>query len=591
MNKKTQDMTRKMTMIKKTLLMVLMLTFGMNVSWGQTEPIGYNYSGTYFIANANYSDDATLTGSDYSPTVKTGNFYLCPASNYYDGDKTDDLKKMPFLTTHQPDDDGTGRPSIFTDPIAKWEIVFAEPDEETQKDYYYIKFVSSESTKYYLVHNEQIVSGTGTNPGRVRYHLQLSIDGVDKDDYLFYISPNTRTTDKNYNICSKAEESRTPSASRPNGASLNPAKANLNFYTGQTQNSPGSFQRNVDKARVYCGGLIGHWDLHDKTGLWYFEDVKCKTPGINYVYDDTNNELTLTLASETESFVYYTEGTGLVVPDDPTTSDNLYESELTITGTTTIKAMTHKNYMEDSEPIMKKIVLNPIINLTIPEGGYTYDGTAKQPTVTSIMVGETTIEADDYEVSYSDNTNAGIGTAKVNITAKAGSDYIVYGSTTFTINKADITPSVSVDGWSYGDTSTPVITGNSGEGTVTCEYKERGAEDETYTTTVPTAVGNYTVRATIAETTNYNAGSATADFSITKKSLGDGADPALGISIDVTKVGTTYTVTVKQGGSTTLTEGDYTETGNAIANGKYYITTVTVMVRQKAMVISLCLTA
>ena len=29
-------MTRKMMMIKKTLLMVLMMTFGINVSWGAT---------------------------------------------------------------------------------------------------------------------------------------------------------------------------------------------------------------------------------------------------------------------------------------------------------------------------------------------------------------------------------------------------------------------------------------------------------------------------------------------------------------------------------------------------------------------------
>jgi hypothetical protein len=31
----TQDMTRKMTMIKKTLMMVLMVAFGTTVSWGQ----------------------------------------------------------------------------------------------------------------------------------------------------------------------------------------------------------------------------------------------------------------------------------------------------------------------------------------------------------------------------------------------------------------------------------------------------------------------------------------------------------------------------------------------------------------------------
>ncbi len=58
-------MTRKMTMIKKTLLVVLMLTFGTTVSWGQTD-----YSGTYYIKSASTCK---------SPS---GDYYLCPTENW-----------------------------------------------------------------------------------------------------------------------------------------------------------------------------------------------------------------------------------------------------------------------------------------------------------------------------------------------------------------------------------------------------------------------------------------------------------------------------------------------------------------------------
>ena len=81
--------------------------------------------------------------------------------------------------------------------------------------------------------------------------------------------------------------------------------------------------------------------------------------------------------------------------------------------------------------------------------------------------------------------------------------------------KADIQPSVTLEGWMYGDTpNTPSVTGNDGGGAVTYYYKVKGAEDSTYTETKPTAAGNYTVKAVIAETDDYKSGSATADFTI-----------------------------------------------------------------------------
>lgn len=61
----------------------------------------------------------------------------------------------------------------------------------------------------------------------------------------------------------------------------------------------------------------------------------------------------------------------------------------------------------------------------------------------------------------------------------------------------------------------------SSTGNVTVEYKLKDAEDSTYTTTKPSAVGDYTVRVTVATDENYTEASATKDFSITYLSKPD----------------------------------------------------------------------
>ena len=84
---------------------------------------------------------------------------------------------------------------------------------------------------------------------------------------------------------------------------------------------------------------------------------------------------------------------------------------------------------------------------------------------------------------------------------------------TLTIEKAAIQPTVTLQGWSYGaEPNTPVVEGNPGKGEVSYTYKAAGAE--VFTETVPTALGTHTVKATIAETANYQSGEATSEFTI-----------------------------------------------------------------------------
>ena len=100
------------------------------------------------------------------------------------------------------------------------------------------------------------------------------------------------------------------------------------------------------------------------------------------------------------------------------------------------------------------------------------------------------------------------------------------GSVNVSIAKVSITPTVAITGWTYKESpNTPTVTGNKGNGAVTYEY----FTDENCTTKttaanslsnseggVPKNAGKYWVKATIAETENYNGATAKAGFEIKK---------------------------------------------------------------------------
>lgn len=90
-------------------------------------------------------------------------------------------------------------------------------------------------------------------------------------------------------------------------------------------------------------------------------------------------------------------------------------------------------------------------------------------------------------------------------------------SVTVQMNKANISPTVSISNWTYGGTaSNPSVDGNSGSGTVTYYYKLSSASS--WSTTKPSNAGSYNIKADIAETTNYNSGTCTSNFTINKAS-------------------------------------------------------------------------
>lgn len=183
----------------------------------------------------------------------------------------------------------------------------------------------------------------------------------------------------------------------------------------------------------------------------------------------------------------------------------------------------------------------------------TYNGSAIEPTPTVSYNSSVLNSATDYELIYRDNTNAGTATV---IAIGTGTYAGKAAAKNFTIQKADLSSlSVSMSDWSYNSSSsTPSVTGNSGSGTVTYQYKSSGAADNTYSEDKPSNAGTYTVKATVAETANYNGGTATADFTISKATQSVTLS-ATSLTIDVGSTGS-FTVTRSGDGAITATSSN-----------------------------------
>ena len=179
-------------------------------------------------------------------------------------------------------------------------------------------------------------------------------------------------------------------------------------------------------------------------------------------------------------------------------------------------------------------------------------------------------------------TKAGTFTVKVD-TAANGIYAAGTQSATLTVEKANGTGTVSMEGWTYGETAKePVISDN--KGAATYQYKVKGSDDSTYSPDKPSNAGEYTVKATFAETDLYKETTATADFTIAKAQAV--------ISVDTTPIVKTYGDTWELPTATTTfgavsadktvaemsNAGEYTVTYTVAGNDNYNGDTKTVSV-------------
>ena len=166
----------------------------------------------------------------------------------------------------------------------------------------------------------------------------------------------------------------------------------------------------------------------------------------------------------------------------------------------------------------------------------TYDGddTAEKSEITGTpVVGNKALDADDVSLNTDNMTGTfnsadadkatTVTLAGLSLTGTDATNYKLPKTVTCTgtITKADGAGTVKLEGWTYGDKANAPQPTSATNGTdkVTYRYKLKGAADSTFTATVPTAAGSYTVKATFPATGNHTETTATADFAIAKKAL------------------------------------------------------------------------
>ncbi len=205
------------------------------------------------------------------------------------------------------------------------------------------------------------------------------------------------------------------------------------------------------------------------------------------------------------------------------------------------------------------------VGLTWGETSLAYTGSAQAPTAT--LVATDIVNNDDVTVSVSGaETNVGGPyTATATLGGTAAANYVLSSATTtFSIGKVALVFSVSMDDWTFGGTAAdPSVTFTTGSGTPTYTYS---ADGSTWSSEKPTAAGEYTVKATVAASENYNAGEATDDFTIAK------AEISVPSGVNATYDGTPKTGLAEgegytRGGDYTATAaGNYTATATPDAN-------------------------
>lgn len=216
----------------------------------------------------------------------------------------------------------------------------------------------------------------------------------------------------------------------------------------------------------------------------------------NLVYDGTAQDLITAGTTNTGTLQYSLDGETYSTDIPQGTDAKTYKVYYRVIGDANHSDIEAQSF---NVTIAAKTVNNPTI--TLSQTSYTYDGNAKEPTVT-VKDGVTTISATEYTVSYTNNTN--VGTATVSITDKEGGNYNVNGSATFTISSTNgtLTPPSAFSNLIYTGKAQNLITAGS-TNTGTMQYSLDGT---TYATSIPqgTDAGSYTVYYRVKGDANHN---------------------------------------------------------------------------------------
>jgi hypothetical protein len=259
----------------------------------------------------------------------------------------------------------------------------------------------------------------------------------------------------------------------------------------------------------------------------------------SYELAATNNMVTLSVTPATANYVSQVTAERTItggMAQAPSTEPGIDDNAITVTPSDMNTDPSGRNsytfQMPDSEYDVvvtvyfasRTSIANATVTLLdVPDGGFTYDSEAKEPGLT-VSLDNTTLTENDYTVAYSNNVNAGTAT----ITVSGVKTYTGTATQTFTIQKASLEFSVSIEGWTLGSqANSPFVEGLPEEimnPQVTYSYKAKGEDFYMDPGLVPQQAGEWTVKAVVAESDNYQAGEATYDFEIVYRTLTEGED-------------------------------------------------------------------
>ena len=248
-------------------------------------------------------------------------------------------------------------------------------------------------------------------------------------------------------------------------------------------------------------------------------DVSVTVTSDPFVYDGSAKAPVLqttgeTVTGEDPTFTYSKEEAGVYSEEIPTFTD---------AGTHTIywkaNATGHNEVTGSIQFTINKADSSYSV-IPSAKTGLEYTGSAQKLVNAGTAIGGTlkySTDGETYSTEIPTATAAGGYTVYYKIFADGNHNDSVVQELHITIAKADYDTLVSITGWTYGeDPNSPSVSYNPETGAVTYEYKLKSASEEAYTTTVPTNAGEYTLRATIAETANYQQEVDTIDFVIAK---------------------------------------------------------------------------
>ena len=526
----TKGLAQQMsTTICSAIALLLMLTLGSGNVWGQTS----DYSGTYYIRSESTNKN---TDGDYY-LCPTKNWYLYKATNSYEDDTDDnDDNGQPFLTTYQCKD------GVYDASKAVWDVV----KHPTETDCYYI---IQRKTGRYMVSNGQI----GTNANRMRVHLEAvadatalanlgdlalfeitshsghidivphSTEGRNGDTYKYLVvnfknfnelkgskgkdgGPSNAVTagiiglydqEENHKWFLESAKCKKPVITFSNTTStitITAGDGESIYYTTDGSNPDAnsnvySVPFELTEEKVIKAISKKNYLIDSEIATLTVE--KLATPTISF--NEETRDATITAAEGVE--IYYTTNN-----TDPTIEESAHAASPIVIPhalpSTKIHARAVKSGYINSDIATKtdipvRVLTNPTIILA--EDDFVYDGSAKEPAIT-VKDGDVVVSANEYEVTYSSNTNA--GTASVTVSDKADGDYEVNGSKTFTISPKTIgngdTAAEGITVEMTEDGSLSAVKDGSTTLVENTDYTQETVEDGSDKIITITGMGNYT---------------------------------------------------------------------------------------------------